>query len=85
MQLEYHKNFKKRYAKLPPKIREKFKERLHVFTDNPFAIELNNHALHGKYSNCRSINVAGDLRAIYEVRENGVRFLDIHNHNNLYK
>lgn len=85
MEPEYHKDFKKRYAKLAPKIREKFKERLRIFKDDPFAVELNNHALHGKYAGCRSINVMGDLRAVYEVRERGVRFLDIDNHNNLYK
>ncbi len=84
MQPDYHKRFKKQYEKLPLKIRERFKERLLIFKDDPFAIELNNHTLHGKYAGCRSINVTGDLRAIYEVKENGVRFLDIGTHSELY-
>ena len=34
--------------------------------ENPFHSLLNNHALSGKYSGYRSINIGGDLRAIYE-------------------
>lgn len=81
---DYHKRFRKQYKKLSIKVRGKFKERLRLFADDPYALELNNHTLHGKYAGCRSINVTGDLRAVYEVRKNGVRFLDIDNHANLY-
>ncbi|MBI2627504.1 type II toxin-antitoxin system mRNA interferase toxin, RelE/StbE family [Candidatus Nomurabacteria bacterium] len=85
MQVDFHNHFRKQYKKLSMKIKEKFNERLIVFKNNPFTSELNNHTLHGKYSGCRSINVTGDIRAIYEVREKGVRFLDIDTHSNLYK
>lgn len=84
MQPDYHKHFKKQYGKLPLKMRERFKERLRIFNSDPFAIELNNHTLHGKYVGCRSINVTGDLRAVYEVRKDGVRFLNIGTHSELY-
>jgi addiction module RelE/StbE family toxin len=84
MHIDYHKDFEKRYAKLPVKFQDKFDERLKIFINDSFAPELNNHGLHGKYIGCRSINVTGDLRAVYEVRENGVRFLDIDTHSNLY-
>lgn len=84
MQIEFHKDFRKQYDKLPVKFRDKFDERLKIFVDDPTTPELNNHALHGKYAGCRSINVTGDLRAVYENREHGVRFLDIDNHSNLY-
>ncbi|KKQ04054.1 MAG: hypothetical protein US18_C0031G0003 [Parcubacteria group bacterium GW2011_GWB1_36_5] len=85
MQVDFHKQFRKQYKKLPTKIKDKFNERLIIFKDNPLIPELNNHALHGKYEKCRSINITGDIRAIYEIRENGVRFLDIDTHSNLYK
>lgn len=85
MKVDFHSQFRKKYKKLPAKIKNKFNERLIIFKDNPFVPELNNHSLHGKYENCRSINVTGDVRAIYEVREAGVRFLDIDTHSNLYK
>lgn len=85
MNIEYSKNFKKQYKKLSNKLRERCKERLLVFKENPFARELNNHALHGKYDSCRSINITGDLRAIYEVRREGLVFLIIDTHSNLYR
>ena len=85
MQPDYHKRFKKQYRKLSPKIREKFMERLRIFQSNPVSPELNNHALHGEYLGYRSINVTGDLRAIYEVQEDGViKFLFIDTHSNLF-
>ena len=84
MRIIYHRTFRKQYQKLQKKLRNKFDERLQIFIDDSHAIELNNHELHGKFAGCRSINVTGDLRAIYEVRENRVRFLEIDTHSNLY-
>ncbi|OHA23272.1 MAG: hypothetical protein A3G52_00660 [Candidatus Taylorbacteria bacterium RIFCSPLOWO2_12_FULL_43_20] len=85
MQIDFHNNFRKQYKKLSIKMQGKFNERLIKFKDNPLVPELNNHSLHGKYGRCRSINITEDLRVIYEVREKGVRFLDIDTHSNLYK
>ncbi len=85
MQVDFHNHFRKQYKKLSTKTKERFNERLVIFKDNPLTLELNNHTLHGKYAGCRSINVTGDIRAIYEVRERGIRFLDIDTHSNLYK
>ncbi|MDP3962250.1 MAG: type II toxin-antitoxin system mRNA interferase toxin, RelE/StbE family [bacterium] len=85
MQIEFHKYFKKQYKKSTAKIRRKFDENLIIFKQDPFMPQLNNHSLTGKYVGCRSINITGDIRAVFEIRETGVRFLDIDNHNNLYK
>ena len=84
MKIEFHKNFKKKYKKLPSKLQDKFDERLRIFVDDLFAPELHNHCLHGKYAHCRSINITGDLRALYEVKGDGVCFLDIDTHSALY-
>ena len=84
MYIDFHKNFKKSYDKLPTKLKSKFDERLELFIENPVAVELNNHSLHGKYAGCRSINITGDLRAIYHVRSAGIRFVYIDTHSNLY-
>jgi len=84
MNIDFHRDFIKKYKKLTTKLRDKFDERLKILITNAFAPELNNHGLHGKYAGCRSINVTGDLRAVYEVLEKGIRFLDIDNHSNLY-
>ena len=75
----------KKYRKSPAKIQSKFDEHLIIFRHDPFMPQLKNHSLTGKYAGCRSINITGDIRAVFEAGKNGVRFLDIDNHNNLYK
>ena len=53
--------------------------------EDPFNDALNNHALQGKYTGMRSINISGDLRAVYElVGKDTAYFVDLDNHNNLY-
>ena len=84
MQIYYHKHFEKKYRKLPAKIQDKFKSRLCSFASDPFNPELNNHSLGGKYSGCRSINIIGDLRAVYEIKEGCIYFLLIGTHSELY-
>ena len=84
MRIDFHKRFKKQYLKLLPKIRSKFDERLKVFIEDPLALELNNHALHGEYLGYRSINITGDFRAVYEIQGEAVKFLFIDTHSNLY-
>lgn len=85
MQIIFHKNFKKGYKKLPTKIRQKFKERLKLFVNDPYSPILNNHALHGKWQDFRSINITGDIRAIYKpLSGQSVEFVLIDSHSNLY-
>lgn len=84
MYIEYHKRFQKQYRKLPLKLQKKFVERLEVFMENPLAPELNNHPLNGEYAAYRSINITGDLRAIYQISDDKVQFLIIDTHSNLY-
>jgi addiction module RelE/StbE family toxin len=85
MRIDYHKNFAKHYERISPKLRSKFNARLKLFVKNPFAPELNNHALTGKYLGYRSFNITGDWRAVYEVQETGIKFYAIDTHSNLYK
>lgn len=66
MRLYFHKNFERQYQKLNKKQQEKLRKRLSLFLENPFHSSLNNHPLRGKYLDYRSINIAGDLRAIYK-------------------
>ncbi len=85
MRIDYHKGFTKQYNKLLPKLRIKFNERLEIFISNPLSKELNNHPLHGEYLGYRSINITGDLRAVYEIQDGVIKFLFIDTHSNLYK
>lgn len=80
-----HRNFEKRYGKLPKNVRERFKERRNLLIKQPFHPLLNNHALSAKWDGCRSINITGDYRAIYREESRGiVRFLAIGTHPELY-
>ena len=85
MTIVFHKDFKKQFQKLPIDERDRFKQRLRIFREDLYDAVLYNHPLHGKYAGCRSINVAGDLRAIYKfVKKETVVFIAIGTHGNLY-
>ncbi len=86
MKIFLHKNFSKKYAKLRQNEKDKFKERRNLFLKDPYSSLLNNHALMGKHIGSRSINITGDLRAIYDIiNKDSVLFIDIDTHSNLYK
>ncbi len=86
MKIRFHKNFKKQYRKLVKKDKEKVEERLNLFLDDQFDSVLKNHPLKGKYLDYRSIDIKGDLKAIYKyISSDGCVFVTIGNHNNLYK
>jgi len=56
-----------------------------VFIDNPYSRELRNHALQGKHKGYRSINVTGDVRAIYKHIDSDTHyFVEIGTHSELY-
>lgn len=85
LRIDLHKNFIKSFSKLPPKIKKHVIQKLDIFKQNPFADELNNHALLGKYQGYRSINITGDYRAIYlNTSEESVLFARIGTHAQLY-
>lgn len=86
MLIDYHKSFQKSYNKLELRIKRKFNQRLELFTKDQFHSVLNNHKLHGKYEGFRSINITGDIRAIYFInKEDTVIFITIGSHNKLYE
>ena len=85
MRIELHKNFLKDYSKLPKKIKEKFKERRNLFIKDKFNPILNNHSVEPAYARCRSINITGDYRALFEIKEKDtVVFMKIGTHSELY-
>lgn len=80
----YHKVFEKNFKKLSPRIKKKFKTRLQLFVKDEFDPVLNNHALKGKFQGYRSINVTGDLRAVFKRTKQDAVFITIDSHSNLY-
>jgi len=85
MKVVFHKNFDKQYSKLRVSEKEQFKERRDIFLKEEFNPILHNHSLKGKYKGYRSINISGDLRAVYKyLNQDTIIFVAIDSHSNLY-
>ena len=81
----YHKDFVKAFKKLTRIQQNKFYGRLKIFVEDEYNPVLNNHGLKGNYRGFRSINIKGDLRAVYKKEaQETVIFVDIDSHSNLY-
>lgn len=85
MQVDFTRQFWKQYDKLPEKFRQQFDDRLKQFVTDPTAPHLRIHALKGKYAGYWSMNVNGDLRALYLKHGNEIIiFALIGTHSQLY-
>ena len=80
----FHKNFIKNSKKLTQQQKNKLTQRLKLFGQDKFDPLLNDHSLRGQYEGHRSINITGDLRAIYKKVGEEVVFVAIDSHSNLY-
>ena len=65
-------------------MQERFYERLELFVQEKFCKVLNNHSVDRAYPNCRSINVSGDYRAVFEDHGEFIIFINIGTHSDLY-
>jgi len=78
-------SFKKQYQKLPVKYQAQFDTKLRAFVANPADVQLHNHPLRGNLAGYWSINVSGDLRALYRKEgEEIIIFALIGTHSQLY-
>lgn len=84
MQYIISKRFDKNFSKLSKKIKTQAINRFEKFILDPIDESLNNHKLHGKWSKYRSINITGNIRAIYVQEGNIASFIDIGSHSELY-
>lgn len=84
MRIAFSKNFIKQFKKLTAKHKLKLYTQISIFKDNPLHPSLRNHPLKGKYSSYRSINITGDVRALYIQQEDEVIFDIIGTHSQLY-
>ena len=85
MEVILHKNFIKKFKRLPDKIQNKFEEKLKILLENPFSTLLNNHRVGVVFPNCRSINITGDYRAIFQEENKTIIFITIGTHSDLYR
>ncbi len=85
MRIDFHRHFDKQFKKLSAAQKQQFKIRLALFSENRWDITLNNHPLKGEYQGYRSINVTGDIRAVFiEHAEKHIEFVYIGSHSQLY-
>ncbi len=85
MQYFVSKGFEKQFKKLPKKLKQQVMERLQLFVTDPMEYCLRNHPLTKEWAGHRSIDMTGDIRAIYmEVDERVARFVAIGSHSELY-
>ena len=86
MKVVFHTDFRKRYRKLKLSEQKKVQQRLRLFIEDPKNPILNDHERIGKYSGYYSINITGDLRALYQiVGKNVMLFITIGTHSHLYE
>lgn len=85
MDVHYSSQFKKQYKKLPKKTRVQFKKRLILFIVDQTHAQLHVHKLTGHYDDLWSINVTGDIRAVFDKSfKDTVLFVAIGSHSTLY-
>ncbi len=85
MTIRYSKKFRKQYQKLTPKLQQKTMNAIKLWSQKPNDELLRLHRLSGKMSHFHSINVTGDLRALYEIVNDEVYLYQmIGTHSQLY-
>jgi len=80
---EFIKNFK-RLTRRNPSLKNKIKEKLTLFQNNPLHPSLRIHKLVGKREQSWSISVEKDLRIIFIFVKDGVLLIDIGKHDKVY-
>jgi YafQ family addiction module toxin component len=84
MAVTYSKTFIKQAKKLHPKLRKKLQQKIELFMSDPLDPTLRNHALRGKYKQYRSIDITGDVRALYLQKDDEAIFDAVGTHSQLY-
>jgi addiction module RelE/StbE family toxin len=86
MKIRRKKKFIKNYHKLSTDQQKKVDQAIARFVNDPFDPALNNHPLHGRFKDLRSISAGWDLRIIFQ--ESGgyiiVVFLQVGTHSQVY-
>lgn len=78
------KGFRRSINKLEQKLIKQCKDRIDLLLVDPYNPILNNHQLHGEYAGCRSINITGDYRAIFQIEPHVIRFIAVGTHHELF-
>ncbi|HVA97099.1 MAG TPA: type II toxin-antitoxin system mRNA interferase toxin, RelE/StbE family [Candidatus Acidoferrales bacterium] len=82
--IEFSPNFNKKLTLAPLEIKHAFRDALELFRESPHNVSLRNHSLKEKYAGIQSINVTGDWRALYRIKQNRIIFVELGTHDMLY-
>lgn len=89
MRIQLSACFHRKIKRENVRIQKSFKIALKLFILNPLDPKLDNHSLKDPWKGCRSIDVTGNYRAIYEEINEGdsliAHFITIGTHLELYK
>jgi addiction module RelE/StbE family toxin len=85
MKIRFDSKFKRQYKKLSKPLQNQFDERLRLFIQDQIDPILRLHPLKGRFAGYYSINISGDLRALfYRDGEEIIIFSLIGTHSQLY-
>lgn len=85
MKIRYSRKFVKQLARQPEKIDRAFMLRIELFQEDMHNPLLRNHPLKGKLAGYYSINITGDIRALYEIIDDEIYLYQmIGSHSQLY-
>lgn len=86
MTIRYSKRFREQYRNLSAKLQRQFELRLELSLADSMHPTQNICVLSGKYDLCLSMSVSGDVRAIFEYRQDKleVLFLIIGTHSQVH-
>lgn len=82
--VQLRNQFLQKLATVPLPIQKQTYKRLQLFRQDPFDVELRNHALTGRYLGSRSIDITGDYRALFKEFGNKAFFHLLGTHKELY-
>lgn len=86
MKISFHRTFEAKIKQLPDKQKQKIKEAIKLYLDNPRHPKLRLHQLSGKWKNYYSISAGGDLRIHFrKSKEDSILFVIVGTHSQLYK
>lgn len=84
MKVSYSRQFLRHYVKLSPKLRQRVDDRILLWIGEPLNAQLRDHQLKGKYKQYRSIDITGDIRALYLQKDGEAVFDALGTHSQLY-
>jgi mRNA-degrading endonuclease YafQ of YafQ-DinJ toxin-antitoxin module len=80
-----HRSFEKSYARQELGVKAAFRERRNLLLIDPDHPLLNCHPLQGKWKGYWSMNVNGDVRAVFKTEGFFAIFVEIDTHGRLYR